>query len=180
MVSASTGSPAQPTGRRLKRSKSVIEQRLEDSARHDGTGRSLSFWGRCSKSALCNSADRSQQCRESLACRLLIDTLRGGETAESLPHPPLQIKLLDLRQAGLDRTEVFSCRGIRIYVAYKSVQARALLCRAVGWTPKQIEEIIWEPHHQWASKAMYGLAISLRGLYLKVGHCPAFSTQHSH
>ena len=61
-----------------------------------------------------------------------------------------------------------ACRAIKIYMAYKSAQTRALVLRGAGWGPEQVEAKIWQPHHQWAGKAMYQLCIDLRGFYLKV------------
>ena len=53
---ATTGAAPQPGQRRLTRSKTKLQQRLEDSARYDGTARSLDFWGRCTSACLVGSS----------------------------------------------------------------------------------------------------------------------------
>ena len=60
-------------------------------------------------------------------------------------------------------------------MAYKSAQTRALVLRGAGWGPEQVEAKIWQPHHQWAGKAMYQLCLDLRGFYLKVIRLSGFS-----
>lgn len=37
-----------------------------------------------------------------------------------------------------------------------------------SWDKERLEEELWKPHHEWAGKEMYELAVSVRGFYLKV------------
>lgn len=64
-------------------------------------------------------------------------------------------------------------------MAYKSAQARALVLRGAGWGPEQVKVKVWEPHHQWAGKAMYQLCIDLRGFYLKVKQLDQLQHRHA-
>lgn len=78
------------------------------------------------------------------------------------------------------RTADFWRRATGIYLAYKGRQAQeaALTSRALAllpgsssrrpWDRERLEEELWKPHHEWAGKEMYELAVSVRGFYLKV------------
>lgn len=75
------------------------------------------------------------------------------------------------------RTADFWRRATGIYLAYKGKQAQeaALTSRALRfvpgskpWDKERLEEELWKPHHEWAGKEMYELAVSVRGFYLKV------------
>lgn len=76
------------------------------------------------------------------------------------------------------RTIDFWRRATGIYLAYKGKQAQeaALKSRALSalvpgskpWDKERLEEELWKPHHEWAGKEMYELAVSVRGFYLKV------------
>lgn len=92
------------------------------------------------------------------------------------------------------RTADFWRRATGIYVAYKGKQAQeaALLSGSrVGasllrlpllpekvkeriaeasrpWDDERLKEELWRPHHEWAGREMYDLAVSVRGFYLKV------------
>ena len=78
------------------------------------------------------------------------------------------------------RTADFWRRATGIYLAYKGRQAQeaALTSRALAllpgsssrrpWDRERLEEELWKPHHEWAGKEMYDLAVSVRGFYLKV------------
>jgi len=78
------------------------------------------------------------------------------------------------------RTADFWRRATGIYLAYKGRQAQeaALTTRALAllpgsssrrpWDRERLEEELWKPHHEWAGKEMYDLAVSVRGFYLKV------------
>jgi hypothetical protein len=46
------------------------------------------------------------------------------------------------------------------------VKARALRMR--GWDDARLKEEHWRPHHDWAGREFYAMAIDLRGFYLKV------------
>ena len=83
------------------------------------------------------------------------------------------------------RTADFWRRATGIYLAYKGRQAqeaaltsraRALLAPLLPggsrpWDKERLEEELWKPHHEWAGKEMYELAVSVRGFYLKVSRC---------
>ncbi|KAK9811448.1 hypothetical protein WJX72_004052 [[Myrmecia] bisecta] len=67
------------------------------------------------------------------------------------------------------RTAEFWSRASGIYLAYKGCQLRSQLLTAKGWDKQRLEEELWTPHHDWAGREMYSLAVDLRGFYLKVG-----------
>ena len=63
------------------------------------------------------------------------------------------------------------------------VKARALRTR--GWDDARLKEEHWRPHHDWAGREFYAMAIDLRGFYLKVPvrrrsdvHCACSQSQH--
>lgn len=81
------------------------------------------------------------------------------------------------------RTADFWRRATGIYLAYKARQAQeaaltSRMARALAaspllpgsrpWDKERLEEELWKPHHEWAGKEMYELAVSVRGFYLKV------------
>ena len=43
-----------------------------------------------------------------------------------------------------------------------------------GWDDARLKEEHWRPHHDWAGREFYAMAVDLRGFYLKVAtHRPA-------
>ena len=81
----------------------------------------------------------------------------------STHHDPLHTKLdLALRTADFWR------RATGIYAAYKGKQVQDAALRVAGWSEDRLKDELWEPHHAWAGKQMYDLAVSARGFYLKV------------
>ena len=69
--------------------------------------------------------------------------------------------------SGALRTADFWRRATGIYGAYKARQAQASLLRKLGWSSQRLQDELWGPHHEWAGREMYEMAVSLRGFYLK-------------
>jgi hypothetical protein len=67
------------------------------------------------------------------------------------------------------RTTEFWGRASKVYLAYKVAQVRAMGLKAGGMSPEDLKEKFWQPHHTWAGKEFYNMAVDLRGFYLKVG-----------
>ena len=45
---------------------------------------------------------------------------------------------------------------------------RASALRLRGWDDARLKEEHWRPHHDWAGREFYAMAVDLRGFYLKV------------
>lgn len=85
-------------------------------------------------------------------------------TTTSAHHESLHTKVdLALRTADFWR------RATGIYATYKVKQMQDAALRLAGWSEDRLKDELWEPHHAWAGKQMYDLAVSVRGFYLKVG-----------
>ncbi|BDA44687.1 probable AarF domain-containing protein kinase 1 [Coccomyxa sp. Obi] len=54
-------------------------------------------------------------------------------------------------------------------MAYKGAQLKASYLKARGWNDVKLKEEHWRPHHSWAGKEFYSMAVDLRGFYLKLG-----------
>ncbi|KAK9908263.1 hypothetical protein WJX75_005060 [Coccomyxa subellipsoidea] len=67
------------------------------------------------------------------------------------------------------RTAEFWRRASGVYMAYKGAQVRAAYLKRRGWDAQQLKEEHWQPHHSWAGKEFYSMAVDLRGFYLKLG-----------
>ena len=73
--------------------------------------------------------------------------------------------------ASLARAASFWQRASSIYLSYKATQLSAAAARTVGGMSSEDERKakIWLPQHERAGAAMFDLASSLSGFYLKVG-----------
>lgn len=72
--------------------------------------------------------------------------------------------------ASLARAASFWQRASSIYLSYKVTQVTAATVRvAGGMSEDAAKERLWLPQHERAGKAMFDLASSLSGFYLKVG-----------
>ncbi|KAK9826471.1 hypothetical protein WJX81_002686 [Elliptochloris bilobata] len=67
------------------------------------------------------------------------------------------------------RTIEFWRRASGVYAAYKGAQMKAAALRMRGWDDARLKEEHWRPHHDWAGKEFYTIAVDLRGFYLKLG-----------
>ena len=85
-----------------------------------------------------------------------------------MPAPPPPPDSLRDRAALALRTADFWRRATGIYAAYKGKQVQDAGLRLAGWSEERLTEELWNPHHEWAGRQMYELAVSVRGFYLKV------------
>ena len=86
------------------------------------------------------------------------------DVAEPAPRPTA---------ASLARAASFWQRASSIYLSYKATQVTAAAAKAVPGSGRMsdddLKKKIWLPQHERAGRAMFDLASSLSGFYLKVG-----------
>jgi len=85
-----------------------------------------------------------------------------ARTPASSCDPPPDRAVLALRTADFWR------RASYIYSSYKVKQVQDAACRLAGWSEDRLRDDLWAPHHEWAGRQMYDLAVGVRGFYLKV------------
>lgn len=63
---------------------------------------------------------------------------------------------------------LIECLAANFDVICLILQAKAAALKMRGWDEDRLKEEHWKPHHDWAGREFYAMAVDLRGFYLKV------------